>query len=543
MALSEMPWTLIATGTVAIAALFISRILAPVKDAQEPPFIPTSIPLIGHLIHLLRQGAAYLSTIDKTHHHGLYTLPILTGRLYIVNSPDWALAMHKAHKTLSFNPLVVQAMRAIFAFDDPSMQVLEDNMNNERGDRSGILLEMHDMMFGAFVQQIDELNANFLRCWTPHINALAPTGKLESISLWYWLRHHFSIASAASLYGPGSPLTLNPSLENDFWLFENSIGPLFSIPYPSIFLRKAYQARQRLFDAFTEYTELDRYKLPGTSRLIQTRAEMTVRQFGLTKRMFAQGELSMMFAAVVNTVPVTFWLLSYILADRELHAEVRAEIDRCVDIASGESGGSRRRCVLNVTKLKSQCPLFNSALRETLRITATMNINRLVQDDTLLANHSTGEEFLVKKGSGLAIAANVMHFQQDIWGDDADVFNARRFLPTTEKSKSEGEGSKTADIAATFRDAKGKLHSGAFRSFGGGNNVCPGRQFAQTEIQSVVALFIAGFEIDMPDGAPYKPPPSEGSKMIAGVSKPGMDVEVQVRRRAGYEDVEWVCEM
>jgi len=76
-----------------------------------------------------------------------------------------------------------------------------------------------------------------------------------------------------------------------------------------------------------------------------------------------------------------------------------------------------------------------------------------------------------------------------------------------------------------------------------GNNVCPGRQFAQTEIQSVVALFIAGFEIDMPDGAPYKPPPSEGSKMIAGVSKPGMDVEVQVRRRAGYEDVEWVCEM
>ncbi|TKA81243.1 hypothetical protein B0A55_02371 [Friedmanniomyces simplex] len=434
--------------------------------------------------------------------------------------------MHKCHKTLSFNTLVAQAMRVMLSLDKASMQVIEDNMNNERGDRSGLLLETHDMMFGAFVQQIDEMNANFLKCWTSHINALAlPAGKAETISLWYWLRHHFSIASAASLFGPESPLTLDPSLEHDFWVMEDNIGPLFSVPYPSIFLRKAYQARQRVFDALIEYGEQERYKLPGTSRLIQARAELIMGRYGFSKRMFGQAEGSMLFAAIINTVPV------------------QAEIDRCTGVVEGKGKERRRRCVLNVPELRTQCPLFNSAMRETLRITATMNINRFVQEDTLLTNHSTDETFLLKKGSGLAIDANVMHFQQSIWGEDAGVFNARRFMPTIEKSKGDTEGGKAVDMAATFRDEKGKLHSGAFRSFGGGNNVCPGRQFAQTEMQSVVALFVAGFEIETPDGGQYKPPPFESRKMIAGVHKPGRDVEVTVRRREGYADVEWLCEM
>ena len=319
------------------------------------------------------------------------------------------------------------------------------------------------MMFGAFQNWTGELNANFLKCWMPHINSLARDGNTETINLWHWTRHHFSIASAASLYGPGSPLTHEPSLEEDFWTFEDSIDKLFSYPWPSLTLRKAYRARQRVFNAMSQYGLQERWKHAGTSRLIQARAEMMAK-YGFSRSMFGQGESSMLFAALVNTAPMAFWLLSFIFADRTLLEQVREEVDSCV------CGGKERERVLNVTKLKTHCPLFNSTLREVLRITATMNINRWVREDTQLVNNTTGETFLLKKDSMVAVAANVMHFEEDTWGQDARSFNARRFLPTLEKGKGDAEGGKNVDIVATFRDEKGKLHSGAFRSFGGGKS-------------------------------------------------------------------------
>ncbi|KAK5726336.1 hypothetical protein LTR17_012865 [Elasticomyces elasticus] len=471
MAQATLSWTLVATSIAVLGAVLVSKYLTAVKDPQEPPYIPSSIPLVGHLIHLLREGAGYLSVIDRKYHHGIYTIPIFSQRIYVVNSPSWVVTMHKSHKTLSFNVLVVQAMRVVFGFgaDEAAMKATEDNADNERGGtspltktpyRSGLLMETHDMMFGAFVQQIDELNANFLKCWTPYVNALAPHGEV-SMPLWYWLRHNFSIASVASLYGPESPLTLDPSLEDDFWTFEAGVGSLFITPWPSIFLRKVYKALQRIFDALRVYAENEGYKRPGTSRLVQARVEMTMGKYGLSKPLYGAGETGLFFAALVNTAGGTFWLLSHIIADPVLHTEIRAEIDECVSKRDGT-------CVIDIAKLKAQCPLLNSAIRENLRITATMNINRLVKEDTLMTNQSTGETFLLKKNSGLSVAANVMHFQPEIWGEDAAVFNARRFLPTIERARSDAADGKAVDIAATFRDGKGKLHSGAFRSFGGG---------------------------------------------------------------------------
>ncbi len=60
---------------------------------------------------------------------------------------------------------------------------------------------------------------------------------------------------------------------------------------------------------------------------------------------------------------------------------------------------------------------------------------------------------------------------------------------------------------------------------------------------SVVALLVAGFEIEMPGGGQYVPPPYEAVKMIAGAHKPGKDVGATMRRRESYEDVVWECEM
>ena len=64
-------------------------------------------------------------------------------------------------------------------------------------------------------------------------------------------------------------------------------------------------------------------------------------------------------------------------------------------------------------------------------------------------------------------------------------------------------------------------------------------------MQSLAALFVAGFEIESEDGGQYVPPPFTKKKLPIAhqVTKPGSDVEVNVRRRAGYEATEWEFEM
>lgn len=78
-----------------------------------------------------------------------------------------------------------------------------------------------------------------------------------------------------------------------------------------------------------------------------------------------------------------------------------------------------------------------------------------------------------------------------------------------------------------------------------GNNICPGRHFAQTEILSLVAVFAAGFEVESAGGGQYVPPPLEDKKMpiAQGLIQPGRDVEVAVKRRKGYGEVVWEFEL
>lgn len=63
----------------------------------------------------------------------------------------------------------------------------------------------------------------------------------------------------------------------------------------------------------------------------------------------------------------------------------------------------------------------------------------------------------------------ILHSDKPLWGSDATSFNPRRFMAQSEKSDS---AAKRPDPAAPFRDASGKVYSSAYRSFGGGNNIC-----------------------------------------------------------------------
>lgn len=76
---------------------------------------------------------------------------------------------------------------------------------------------------------------------------------------------------------------------------------------------------------------------------------------------------------------------------------------------------------------------------------------------------------LLRKNSLVQTATHVIHEDRSVYGDDARLFNAYRFLPTVDNRLDKEDAARVIDPASQFRDSSGKVHAGAFRPFGSGN--------------------------------------------------------------------------
>lgn len=135
----------LAAAGLALVAL-AQQFLTTRRDAREPPFLYSKIPVVGHLVNMIMQGSDYFHKLESQHHQSLYTLPILKGRMYIATSPEWANAIHKSYKSIHLNTLVAQAMKSLFLMDEDTMRLINHNLNNELGTKEGVMIEVHDMV-------------------------------------------------------------------------------------------------------------------------------------------------------------------------------------------------------------------------------------------------------------------------------------------------------------------------------------------------------------------------------------------------------------
>ncbi|KAK2605419.1 hypothetical protein N8I77_008256 [Diaporthe amygdali] len=139
----------------------------------------------------------------------------------------------------------------------------------------------------------------------------------------------------------------------------------------------------------------------------------------------------------------------------------------------------------------------------------------------ILEDHLLDGRFLLKKDNILLIPGVVQHQDRTVWGEDVDVFSHKRFVG--------GQGG-----------SKGgrRLNPVAFRGFGGGSTLCPGRHFAATEIMAFAALFVLRFDARPASGVRWSIPTVENTNMATSIHQPDHDVEIEVRL-LGNERVRW----
>lgn len=274
----------------------------------------------------------------------------------------------------------------------------------------------------------------------------------------------------------------------------------------------------------------------------------------------------MPFAAITNTIPALFWLFVHVFSDRNITALVRAEIEAVASVSKERPADSEEvqdRVVLEAARLEKECPTLHACYRESLRLYSDQLGNRrVVADTTVRASDvagGSGREYLLRCGGHVQWPTAVVHRMESIWGSDAREFHFERFLNDGSNGNSTGNGTTNGNGKVSgkrgqhhgmdegYRKLNGahaeseeadrtRKRREALIPFGGGRNLCPGRNFAACEMLSLVAAIAVGFDID----GVYVPP-ATSPNWGAAIQRPDFDntapPHVSIRRRMSWDRV------
>lgn len=244
--------------------------------------------------------------------------------------------------------------------------------------------------------------------------------------------------------------------------------------------------------------------------------------YGLSIPNIARFELGSIMGVLVNSTPTLFWMLTHIYSDAQVLADLRAELSLESTNQPTAHNGTRNKHTINTTTLRQVSPLLLSIYQETLRHHTHNSSSRMVTQDTILAKRHR-----LQANSMILIPGGAIHALPSIWGASTHEFHPRRFLAST---------SPHADIM--------KLRPGTFQSFGGGVSLCPGRNFAATEICAAAAMVVARFEMVAVDAwgervVGWRVPAMEVGRVTSGIPLPRGDVRVRVSVREEGGEGRW----
>lgn len=284
---------------------------------------------------------------------------------------------------------------------------------------------------------------------------------------------------------------------------------------PSITASKGYRGRKTVTRAFVKYYNNKGHE--SGSAWAQNRFKVGIKN-GISVGDTAKIECGGSLATLVNTVPTVFWMLYHIYSDPLVLEDLRQELSTIIRTTKTPTNIPVHK--INITMIKTHCPLLTSTFQEVLRFRAMGTSVRQVMEDTLLDG-----KFLLKKDGIVQVPSRVIHTDPKIWGPDALNFNYKRFTKDVEE---------TARV--NYRDRRPS--PAAFRAFGGGHTLCPGRHFATTGIMATVILFVMRYELT-PVSGDWAAPTCVKTNIAATIMEPDSDIDLLVQPRVGFENTSW----
>ncbi|KAL9593773.1 MAG: hypothetical protein Q9219_007394 [cf. Caloplaca sp. 3 TL-2023] len=502
----------------------------------EPPQIFATIPYIGHLIGIFIHKNHYYTKLCQRFQLPILSLPILGGQIYILNSTKLIAAIERQPKVISFWHVEASAIGRIAGLRPEAHETVSMNVGDPDSFWLKGLRAIHHAMAPG-----DGINTMLLEAARTSAETLRQfdiPGGHKRVNLWDWVSHEITLSHTNAVYGPRNPYK-DPQVETAFWDFSRGSWKLLSGDFSKMLAPKAYYGREKVVSAFKPYF-LDP-KPETTSPLMQTRmANMTDT---LEIEDMARMECVNGLAILANTVPSAFWTIVQIYSQPELLLRVRGlaatavvnttdEPDQHPTNPARASAEKITQKKIEIIKLQRSQNHLQHIIQEVIRLRTTGIGPRLVREDVFLQN-----QYRLRKGSVVIIPNRALHFNRDIWGEDVDTFRDNRFdssssLPTTQSEHDDSNNSKSAPT--------NKVPTTAYRGFGGGATICPGKHFAIEGIAVFVALVVLKYDVRPAGRMGWDGLRQDTRDMALQLGSPLGKFEVDIVRREDMRNVEWV---
>lgn len=209
-----------------------------------------------------------------------------------------------------------------------------------------------------------------------------------------------------------------------------------------------------------------------------------------------------------NVINMLAWAMCEIVANPELTASLLAEINAVINDPASLNP------TIDADQIRSSCPLLVATWYELLRTYGDSPVARGVHEDSLFDN-----KYQLKKGSIIMTPIHLHNFEKEVWGEEVESFQPRRFL---------GNGDQVDQELIKHLTVFGLP----------GMHQCPGRYLAMTMTLAIVAKTLLTFEIttkpDEPLGKGVVPKQKDTMLGLPALSR---DPAVILRRRENIESV------
>ncbi|MCJ1466039.1 hypothetical protein MMC07_004658 [Pseudocyphellaria aurata] len=449
--------------------------ILPRLHPKDPREIPYWIPGLGHTI-------SFLKNAEKVVEYGMkftkrsrepFALSMLSGKLYILTSPEDVDAAYKNTTTLSWDDYLNDLLKG-FGVRGEALKLAWHRPTTS--DASYMHPSSKNFSHKSLVHFIEEI---YLRQLLPgpNLNVLGQsylarlddtlrwdriegsymvncTRKQKRLSLKMFCRNLMIDAITSSLFG-GILQKIEPNVAQDMITF-NDYAWLLVFGCPDIVSPELAGSRKRLTAALRIYMDLPEDQREGEAFAIRNvLAEQKVT--GIDDKSRLAMLLMIYWAANSNTVNLLFWMLTYLIFDPSLLAAIKKETQRAI-----------KNEELDVKCLLEECSLLTSMFHEVLRlVNGALSIRKVVAPTEMSGK-------VLQPGNTVACHFRQLHFNEHVWGQDASRFDPERFL----RNK--------------------KLSSNAsYRPFGGGVSQCPGRYMAKIEVMGFIALLLHRFDLEL----------------------------------------------
>lgn len=219
---------LVSLLAVAGSVFFLDKLLTPNPEAKEPPFVSSSVPIIGHSMGIfwykmkyftfLRYACIFQAVLilftnhfhSNKYKHKIFTLPMFGGRLYIVTSPKLANSIQKHYKAFSFWFIEATFSIKLGSLNSKTAALL---LHNAAGREEGSSMMMDGLKgtHAAMISGLNRMNQTVLTFLNNSLNQVAKKELETEVDLWKWVENNITLATSTAIYGSKNPY-LNPEV-------------------------------------------------------------------------------------------------------------------------------------------------------------------------------------------------------------------------------------------------------------------------------------------------------------------------------------------